>query len=116
VVGEKLAETEDTISVKNPVIIHIQTQAQTAQINVQFFPVIMKEMLADGDDSTEWLVLKKNITLCVNPVLNARLLAQYNHIFAPLHTIPSVMGQQPMPQGTPANQGTSQPIIKLFDN
>jgi len=106
--AEKVSETDTVLKVKNPVIINIQSQNQ--QINVQFFPVIMREMLADADEATVWTVNKSSITLCEKTILNARLIAQYQHICSPMA---KTFAANPAAQSPKNSTG---PVIKLFDD
>ena len=114
IMAELVTEVETslqaTIKVKNPVIINIQSQG--TQINVQFFPIVMREMLADGDSATVWTINKASITRCENVVLNARLIAQYQQICSPMG--PSMPRTPQLP--TPTQQPTSNSVIKLFDD
>jgi len=120
--GKKIVEKSqgDTILVKNPVIIHISSTNQGG-INIQFFPVMFREFQADKNESSSWPYNKTNITPC-NPItLDARLIGQYEQIFAPIKNMQPVNdGSRPvqMPMGgqAPAPMG-SQPanVIKLFD-
>lgn len=120
--GKKIVDkSTDTVTlIKNPVIIHISSTNQGG-INIQFFPVMFREFQADKNESSCWPFNRNNITPC-NPItLDARLIGQYEQIFAPIkHMQPvsdgsvpiqmPVAGQAPAPMGsTPAN------VIKLFD-
>lgn len=116
ILAEKISETSEIINIKNPIILHVQNQGD--KVNIQFFPVIFKEFLADLDAPTIWILYKKNITLCENPMLNARVIGQYKHIFSPMSQLPTVMQGTPPQQQMIPGQGLppNTPVIKLFDN
>lgn len=111
-VTEVETSLQTTIQVKNPVIINIQSQG--TQINVQFFPIVMREMLADGDSATVWTINKASITRCENVVLNARLIAQYQQICSPMG--PSMPRTPQLPQLPPPTPPNTNSVIKLFDD
>jgi hypothetical protein len=116
IVAEQITTTDSTITVKNPIVLHVQSN--NGQVNIQFFPVVFKEFLADPDEATTWIVNKSSITLCEKTLLNARLVAQYNHIFSPVKSLPNVMqGPAPIPMGAGTPHGSNNsPVIQLFDN
>jgi hypothetical protein len=116
ILAERISETTESINIKNPIILHVQNQGD--KVNIQFFPVIFQEFLADRNAATTWVLYKKNITLCENPLLDARVVGQYKHIFSPKAQLPMVMQGTPPQHPMNAGQGLppNTPTIKLFDD
>lgn len=121
--GKKVVDQSqgDQVLIKNPVIIHISSTNQGG-INIQFFPVMFREFQADKNEPSYWPYHKTNITPCQQITIDARLIGQYEQIFAPIkNTAPVNDGSQPvaMSVGGQAPIGGSAPtpanIIKLFD-
>lgn len=117
ILGELVSESAVMAKVKNPIILHVQTTPANAQgpggINIQFFPLMFKEFLADKDQATTWNVPLGSISRCDDIVLDARLVSQYKHIFSP---VKNAMNISNMPTGMPppVSQGNNN-VIKLFD-
>lgn len=108
ILGEKIeSETTETIlTVKNPAVVHIMPNQQTGQLQLQLLPLFFKEFLAEKDAGTTWRYNKNTITETNDVVLDFKLEAQYNQIFAPgtWHS-----------QQTPAQQPQKAEVVKLFD-
>ena len=101
VVGAVTNEDTKTITLFNPVIIHVQPDAQSGQLQVQSFPYIFMEFLKDKDQNN-WTFTKSAI--CTSDVeLDDRIITQYENINNP----------QPPVQETPAEEPE---VIKLFDD
>jgi hypothetical protein len=106
--------------VKNPVILHVQTTG--TNINIQFFPIMFKEFLADKDQATEWDITDTPITRCKEIPLDARLISQYKHIFSPVKNAVNMAGMMPQSQPIkpvgeiPAPMPQNPNVIKLFDD
>tara|TARA_R110000868_G_scaffold241956_2_gene497509 strand:+ start:171 stop:515 length:345 start_codon:yes stop_codon:yes gene_type:complete len=99
--GEQVNKTETTVSVKNPVYIHVGQTAQ-GQLSVQLMPLFLLEMV-DLTARQEGIIVEYNI-LNINPIttkIDSKLENQYNGMFgAMLQT----------------SEPTSEPkIVKLFD-
>lgn len=98
VIGELERENESSLTLKNPVIIHVQPNQQTGQLNVQSFPYIFVEFIdANSRDKNTWTFTKSSIVVS-DVVLDSKILAQYNAI----NTVPE-------PQKEPE-------VIKLFED
>tara|TARA_R110002051_G_scaffold214852_1_gene279582 strand:+ start:383 stop:814 length:432 start_codon:yes stop_codon:yes gene_type:complete len=104
VVGKLTGETKSTITLFNPVIIHVQPDQQTGQLQVQSFPYIFMEFLKDKDKNN-WTFDKSSISVS-DVQLDERIITQYDNINNPNPPI-----QQPQ-QGT----GEEPEVIKLFDD
>tara|TARA_R110002060_G_scaffold29969_1_gene40435 strand:- start:358 stop:729 length:372 start_codon:yes stop_codon:yes gene_type:complete len=101
VVGTVTKEDTKTITLFNPVIIHVQPDPQSGQLQVQSFPYIFMEFLKDKDKNN-WTFYKTAI--CTSDVdLDNRIITQYENINNP----------QPPIQEAPAEEPE---VIKLFDD
>jgi len=102
VVGEVISETDTTLTLNNPVIIHVQPNPQTKQLQVQSFPYLFMEFIKAGfKDKNQWTFYKQNIVTSTVELDDA-IVAQYNNINTP-QPLPS------SPQGDPE-------VIKLFED
>ena len=104
VVGKITKETEDSITLFNPVIIHVQPDPQSGQLQVQSFPYIFMEFLKDKDKNN-WTFNKSAISVS-DVELDERIITQYENINNPQPPI------QDLQQGT----GQEPEVIKLFDD
>ena len=116
-IAELVNEADDTITVKNPVIVHIVPNQQSGQMALQLLPAFFKEFLADRNQDTEWTYKKDNITLSNNPELDFRLKSQYQAMFSAID-IPDQTVVTPAEAVQEAQQGNQeQPdnVVNLFD-
>lgn len=99
VIGKLVEETDSTITVNNPVIIHVQPNPENGQLQVQSFPYLFVEFIdKNSRDQNQWTFFKSAIAIS-KVTLDERIIAQYNNI----NTIP-------------ASQPESEPeVIKLFE-
>ena len=103
VVGVLVKEDTKILTLNNPVIIHVQPDPQSGQLQVQSFPYIFMEFLKDKDKNN-WTFTKS--TICTSDVeLDDRIITQYNNINNP----------SPPIQSQPA-AGEEPEVIKLFDD
>mgnify|MGYP003631985742 FL=1 len=104
VVGKVVKDTEDSITLYNPVIIHVQPDPESGQLQVQSFPYIFMEFLKDKDKNN-WTFAKSAISTS-DVELDDRIIQQYENI------------NNPSPPIQEAQQGTGQEpeVIKLFDD
>ena len=100
VVGEVVENAETTLTLSNPVIIHAQPNPENGQLQVQSFPYIFMEFIADRE-TNNWTFNKDNIVIS-NVTLDPRIIQQYHNINNP----------QPPAQQAPAEEPET---IKLFD-
>lgn len=99
VIGKLIEETDSTITVDNPVIIHVQPNPQTGQLQVQSFPYLFMEFInKDSRDQNQWTFYKSSIALS-KVTLDERIVTQYNNINSP---------PAPQPEAEPE-------VIKLFE-
>tara|TARA_R110002050_G_C8737701_1_gene497800 strand:- start:9 stop:386 length:378 start_codon:yes stop_codon:yes gene_type:complete len=103
VIGTVKKEDTKTITLFNPVIIHVQPDPQSGQLQVQSFPYIFMEFLKDKEKNS-WTFTKTAI--CTSDVqLDDRIITQYENINNPQPPIQSSPGSDQEPE-----------VIKLFDD
>ena len=102
VVGVLKTEDKQTLTLENPVIIHVQPDQNTGQLQVQSFPYIFMEFLKDKEKN-DWVFNKSAISVS-NIELDDRIVTQYENINNPNPPI-----QQQAPQEEPE-------VIQLFDD
>mgnify|MGYP000001756095 FL=1 len=102
VLGIVKKDTKDSITLFNPVIIHVQPDQQTGQLQVQSFPYIFMEFLQDKEQNN-WTFDKSAIAVS-DVQLDERIIQQYENINNPA---PPVL-----------NEGSSSDgeVVKLFDD
>lgn len=101
VIGVEVESTETTLTLDNPVIIHVQPNPQTGQLQVQSIPYIFMEFLTPASrTNNNWTFTKASIVTSAVE-LDSKIIAQYHGINSP--------NQQSAPTGDPE-------VIKLFDD
>ena len=98
VIGEQISETETTLTLNNPVIIHVQPNPQNGQLQVQSIPYIFMEFLETASRAANHWIFNKSSIVRSEVQLDSKILQQYNNINTPAPQ---------SPQGEPE-------IIKLF--
>ena len=101
VVGKVTAETKSSLTLFNPVIIHVQPDQQTGQLQVQSFPYIFMEFLKDKEKN-DWTFNKASISTS-NVELDERITQQYENINNPNPPIQQQAQEEPE-------------VIQLFDD
>tara|TARA_R100000742_G_C4267866_1_gene86112 strand:+ start:904 stop:1332 length:429 start_codon:yes stop_codon:yes gene_type:complete len=101
VVGELKKEDTKTITLFNPVIVHVQPDPQSGQLQVQSFPYIFMEFLKDKDKN-DWTFNKASISTS-NVELDERITQQYANINNPNPPIQQQAQEEPE-------------VIQLFDD
>jgi len=105
VIGELVSDDKNSITVNNPVVMYVEPNAQQGQLQVQSFPYLFFEFLAnDAKDKNDWTFCKSSIAIS-NCKLNDAIVQQYKNINNPSSIV--------TPAGVPANQEPE--VIKLFD-
>ena len=85
IIGELVGETDATLSIYNPVILHVQPQ-ENGQLQVQTFPVLFFEFISkDFRGSNTWTYNKSNIVTS-DVVLTDLIIAQYSKINTPVES------------------------------
>ncbi len=101
VIGKVQEDTESTLTINNPVIIHVQPNPQDGQLQVQSFPYLFMEFIKGDKTKNNWTFNKSAIAIA-DVELDDKILAQYNNINTPA-----------TPQ--PAAEGEAE-VIKLFED
>ena len=101
VIGVENGETDTTLTINNPVIVHVQPDPQNGQLQVQTFPYLFMEFIKGDKKKNDWTFFKSNIA--VGEVeLTDQITAQYHAINNPAPAQPAA---------------TEEPeVIKLFDD
>ena len=82
IVGKLVKEDETTITLNNPVILHVQP-GQNGQLEVQSFPIFFFEFIKkDARDKNDWTYHKESVVLG-HVELDDRILSQYEKINTP---------------------------------
>ena len=101
VVGVETGQTEDTLTINNPVIVHVQPDPANGQLQVQTFPYLFMEFIKGDKKLNEWTFNKSAIATSTVK-LTDQITAQYHAI------------NNPAPPAAPA-EPSSDNVIKLFD-
>ena len=82
IIGKEIAQTETTLIVNNPVILHCQPE-QNGSLNVQTFPLFFFEFIDKTKrENNNWTYTKSNIVLS-DVELDERIINQYKQINTP---------------------------------
>jgi hypothetical protein len=100
IVGEKVSESDKTITVKNPAVLQAAPNQQN-QLQVQLLPVLFKEFLdtSNRDKGVSFTYNKDKIVIS-DATLDSRLKQQYTQMFG---------------GGNTPEAATGNDVIKLFD-
>jgi hypothetical protein len=82
IIGKLVGETHSTITIENPVILHVQPQ-QSGQLEVQTFPAFFFEFIDKAHRSDNAWTYTKSSIVTSNVVLDDRILSQYEKINTP---------------------------------
>jgi hypothetical protein len=105
VIGTLVEETDNTITLNNPVIIHVQPNPQNGQLQVQSFPYIFMEFLAPGTrDKNNWTFSKTSVAVS-DVELDGKIIMQYNSI----NSQPEISAESQASDSEPE-------VIKLFED
>jgi len=106
--GINSSETKTSITVENPVMIHV-AQQENGQMAVQLFPLFFAEFVQPGKDGSRsnfFTYSKSNIATGSGFNVDPRIAEQYERIVNP--TL--------VPAGSPEGEGEEAEVIKLFDD
>jgi len=107
VVGVVKKEDTKTITLHNPVIIHVQPNPETGQLQVQSFPYLFMEFIkGDVEKTNNWTFHKATISVS-DVELDEKIITQYENINKP-------QAQAPASSGPGADEDPE--VIKLFDD
>jgi len=105
VIGNLVEETPDTIKVDNPVILHVQPDPQSGQLQVQSIPYLFVEFVdKDKRDTNMWTFFKSNIVQS-DVVLSDKIASQYERVNTPAEDVPE----------TEAVETGVDNVVNLFD-
>ncbi len=82
VIGVETAQTDETLTLNNPVIVHVQPDQQSGQLQVQTFPYLFMEFIEGDRTKNDWTFNKSAIATS-NVSLTDQIKAQYNAINNP---------------------------------
>ena len=106
VIGKLVSQDKTTVVVNNPVIVFVNPNQETGQIQVQSFPYLFMEFIdKDSRAKNNWTFHKSAIAMS-DVVLDSLIINQYNNINSAAVGTPV---QQGAPQGEPE-------VIKLFED
>ena len=91
VVGVETGQTDETLTLNNPVIVHVQPDPQNGQLQVQTFPYLFMEFIAGDKKNNEWTFTKANIVTSTVK-LTEQITQQYHAINNPA---PAVAAEEP---------------------
>lgn len=83
IIGQLANSTATTISVRNPAIIHMQPTPD-GRMNIQTIPLFFRDFVAEANrgEGTIWEFNRNQLVLGTSVQIDARLLAQYDAVFA----------------------------------
>jgi hypothetical protein len=111
VLGERVESPDDkTISIKNPVILHVIPQDNQGRMSVQLLPIFFREFLADKSGDSVFHYKKSLVTESSIDAFDFRLHAQYAQMFNKNNSFAGAQPSQPQ-----AQQGENTSVINLFD-
>jgi len=82
VIGVKKKETAKSLTIFNPVIIHVQPDAESGQLQVQSFPYLFMEFIKGEKEQNNWTFDKSAIAVS-DVVLDDKIILQYENINKP---------------------------------
>ncbi len=114
IIGEVTDESDATLVVKNPAIVHVIPNQQTGQISVQLIPFFFKEFAKqDAELDVTWTFNRDLLTVASGLDLDDRLVSQYDNMYSVIATPPSSI----ITPGDAANaSGNQNKVVKLFDD
>ena len=83
VIGVEVEQTATTLTLDNPVIIHVQPNPQTGQLQVQSIPYIFMEFLAPGSRTSNHWTFNRASIVQSSVELDSKIILQYNGINTP---------------------------------
>jgi hypothetical protein len=102
IIGVSVKETDTTISIENPALVHVQPNPQTSHLQLQILPLFFREFLSDRTAPTVWNFNKNAITMSNELSLAEQFTRQYNGLFEVHAAPPQTISEDPE-------------VVKLFD-
>jgi len=87
VVGVETGQTDDTLTLNNPVIVHVQPDPENGQLQVQTFPYLFMEFIEGDKKLNEWTFNKAAIVTSTVK-LTEQITEQYHAINNPAPPAP----------------------------
>ena len=81
ILGEVAESSDSSISLKNPVILHIVPADNSGKMSVQLLPLFFREFLADKTGDVVFTYDKSRVTATDIDALDFRLQTQYAQLF-----------------------------------
>lgn len=90
IIGVVVSESNDTITLNNPVILHCQPEA-SGQLQVQTFPLFFFEFIKkDAREYNDWTYTRANI-ITSNVELDEKIIAHYEKLNTPQPAVPNTI-------------------------
>lgn len=106
VIGKLVSEDQNTIVINNPVIVFVNPNQETGQIQVQSFPYLFMEFIDKSSrDKNNWTFYKSSIAIS-DVILDSLIVNQYNNINSAAVGVPIQSG---------VSQGEAE-VIRLFED
>jgi hypothetical protein len=105
ILGESSSSTDTTLSLKNPVILHIVPADSNGKMSVQLLPLFFREFLAEKTGDVVFTYDKARVTSTDIEALDFRLQAQYSQMF-------NVQNSFVTPESVPTENSA---VVNLFD-
>ena len=104
VAGKLISEDDATLKINNPVIIHVEPQPQTGQLQVHTFPYVFMEFITpETREKSAWSFNKSQIVMS-DVELDERL----------MQSVLNINNAAAQPAAAPAAQGDAK-VVNLFD-
>ena len=97
VVGIKVKDTAKTLTLQNPIILHVQPDPETQALQVQSYPYLFMEFIKGDKTKNNWTFDKSAIAIS-DVELDEKITVQYNNMNTP----------------TPPAQQEEPEVVKLF--
>lgn len=82
VVGTKVSEDKTSLTLNNPIIVHVHPNAEDGNLQVQSFPYIFMELIKGDKDKNNWTFNKSAIVIS-DVELDDKLIEQVTRINIP---------------------------------
>jgi hypothetical protein len=110
ILGETVPTTDGTVSLKNPVILHIVPADNNGKMSVQLLPLFFREFLADKTGDVVFTYTADKVTVTDIDALDYRLQGQYAQMF---NNQNSFVAPESAP--TSPDSGDAPKVVNLFD-
>jgi hypothetical protein len=110
ILGESVPSNDSTLSIKNPVILHIVPADNNGKMSVQLLPLFFREFLADKTGDVVFSYTADKVVTTDIDALDFRLQGQYSQMFNTQNAFvtPDASATSPATESTPK-------VVNLFD-